>query len=172
MDAPTAVVLMGVAGSGKSHVGRLLAEALGARFVEGDAYHSDENRARMQAAIPLTDADRAPWLSALAAALQQARVTRERVVLSCSALRRAYRDVLRAGNRAAQFVWLHADAETLRARLLSRADHYMPAALLDSQLATLEVPTADEQVWQIDARMDAAGIVDAVQQRLGHGSTQ
>lgn len=140
---------MGVTGAGKSTVGAALARALGAEFVEGDDFHPPENRARMAAGIPLTDADRAGWLQALAAQLAQAHADGRGLVVSCSALKRSYRDVLRAA-APVRFVFLDGDRALIAERLDRRAGHFMPPALLDSQFATLEAPTPDEEAWRLD----------------------
>jgi gluconokinase len=152
-------VVMGVAGSGKSTVGAALARALGAEFVEGDAYHPPENVERMARGIPLTDADRAGWLRALAARLGEARRAGTGLVVACSALRRAYRDVLRAEAPDARFVFLHGPREVIAERLTSRRGHFMPPSLLDSQLATLEAPTPDEGAWGCDITASPQEIV-------------
>jgi len=137
-------VVMGVAGSGKSAIGALLAHALGVEFVEGDAYHSPENVARMSAGVPLGDEDRRLWLAAIAARLDEARRAGLGLVVACSALKRRYRDVLRAGNADVQFVYLNGARVLLEQRLAGRRGHFMPASLLDSQLADLEPPAAEE----------------------------
>ena len=137
---------MGVSGSGKSLVGALLARALGVDFVDGDTFHSPENVARMSAGIPLTDEDREAWLAAIAARLEAAR-TDAGLVVSCSALKRRYRDVLRAGRSDVQFVYLEGPRALLEQRLEGRRGHFMPSTLLDSQLAILEPPAPDEHAW-------------------------
>ena len=142
-------VVMGVSGSGKSVIGALLARALGIEFVEGDAYHSPENVARMSAGIPLTDEDRQAWLAAIATRLDAARAGLG-LVVSCSALRRRYRDVLRAGRTDVQFVYLEGARAVLEQRLAGRHGHFMPSSLLDSQLAILEPPVPDEHAWVCD----------------------
>ena len=140
---------MGVSGSGKSVIGALLARALGIEFVEGDAYHSPENVARMSAGIPLTDEDRQAWLAAIATRLDAGRAGLG-LVVSCSALRRRYRDVLRAGRTDVQFVYLEGARAVLEQRLAGRHGHFMPSSLLDSQLAILEPPVPDEHAWVCD----------------------
>jgi gluconokinase len=142
-------VVMGVCGSGKSVIGALLARALGVEFVEGDADHSPENVARMSAGIPLTDEDRQAWLAAIATRLDQARAG-PGLVVSCSALKRSYRDVLRGGRADVQIVHLEGDRALLEQRLAGRRGHFMPSSLLDSQLATLEPPSPDEHAWACD----------------------
>jgi len=149
--APLAVVVMGVCGCGKSTVGERLARELGALYIEGDAFHPPANVARMAAGIALTDADRQGWLEALAAQLADARRAGRSVVLACSALKRRYRDVLRLGAPDLRVVHLAGDRAMLAARLAARQGHYMPASLLDSQLATLETPGPDERAVTLDA---------------------
>lgn len=157
---------MGVSGSGKSTVGRGLAAVLGARFVEGDQLHPPENVARMRAGRPLTDADRQGWLVAVAQQLADAALRGEALVVSCSALRRSYRERLRAAAPELKFVYLHGTAELLAARMASRRDHYMPASLLQSQLETLEPPAGDEGALAFDVAEPAATIVARIVQQL------
>ena len=135
------IVVMGVSGCGKTTAGLALAERLGTRFVEGDQLHPQANVAKMAAGIPLTDADRWPWLDAVGAAL----AGDAPVVASCSALKRSYRGRLRA-QAGARLCFLHlaGDRAALAQRMVERPGHYMPVSLLDSQLATLEPPSADE----------------------------
>ncbi len=148
------IVVMGVSGCGKSSVGERLAEALGLPYVEGDALHPAANVAKMAQGLPLTDADRWPWLDAVGAALAQGGV------VSCSALKVAYRDHLRrlAGGRLA-FVYLHGSQSVLEARMTTRAGHFMPVSLLASQLATLEVPTGEAGVVTVTIDQPLDGIV-------------
>jgi carbohydrate kinase (thermoresistant glucokinase family) len=135
------VLVMGVSGVGKSTIGRALADALGADFLEADAFHSDANIAKMQSGIPLDDSDRWPWLEAIGAALDQAVTAGKKVVLACSALKQAYRDrLLKDAGRRGYTVFLRGDPALIAARLSGRSGHYMPPALLPSQLATLEPP--------------------------------
>jgi gluconokinase len=143
-------VVMGVSGCGKTLIGEGLARALDVEFVEGDAYHPPENVARMTAGIPLTDADRQGWLAALAARIAEAKRAGMGLVVSCSALKRSYRDLLRAGAADVRFVFLKGSRELIAARLAGRQGHYMPPSLLDSQLATLEEPSPDEHPWVCD----------------------
>jgi gluconokinase len=149
-DRPGQYVVMGVAGSGKSTIAAALALALDAEFVEADAFHSPENVRKMTAGIPLTDADRAPWLSALAARLREARRAQRRLVMTCSALKRKYRDVLRTGAPDVQLIFLHGPKALIAERIASRTGHYMPPSLLDSQFAALETPAPDERAWLCD----------------------
>lgn len=157
-DAPR-VVVMGVSGSGKSTVAALLAHTLGVEFVEGDAWHSPANVAKMAAGQPLTDADRQGWLEALAGRIAGAVAQRQGLVLACSALKRSYRDILRRGAPGLPFVLLHGERAVLAQRLAGRQGHYMPPALLDSQLATLEWPQAGENVLLADLRLEPQALV-------------
>jgi gluconokinase len=168
VNAPV-IVVMGVSGCGKSTVGAALAAALGLEFVEGDAYHSAANVERMAAGIALTDTDRAGWLRALAAHIAQA--APRGVVVSCSALKRSYRDVLRGGCAALRFVWLDLSRAELEARMARRTGHYMPASLLDSQLVTLEPPQPDEDAIRVDGTRPAAALVAEALNRFGLASS-
>ncbi|WP_342118297.1 gluconokinase [Pseudoduganella sp. OTU4001] len=145
-------VVMGVSGSGKSSVGAALAEALGVRFLEGDDYHSPANVARMRAGVALTDEDRAEWLDRLSAEIALAAAAGEGLVLSCSALRRRYRDQLRAADPGLRFAHIHGPRELFAQRMQARPNHFMPVALLDSQLAALEPLQPDEAGLTLDAR--------------------
>jgi gluconokinase len=147
---PARLLVMGVSGCGKSAVGRLLAEALHWRYVEGDEWHPPENVARMAAGTPLTDADRQGWLQALAGEIERARQRGEGLVVTCSALKRRYRDVLRGGDPRLRIVHLHGPQERLAERMAARRGHYMPASLLQSQLDALEPPAADEGALALD----------------------
>jgi gluconokinase len=155
------VIVMGVSGSGKSTLAAALARELDFSFLEGDSFHSEENKRKMSAGIALEDADRWPWLDALSAAIVATRVTArpgKGVVATCSALKRTYRDRIRSAVRPPLlFVYLSVGRETLERRMQNRHGHFMPAALLDSQLSTLEVPASDEA----DASTIAAGDIDA-----------
>jgi gluconokinase len=161
-------VVMGVSGSGKTVIGAALARALGVEFVEGDAYHSAENVRRMASGIPLTDDDRAEWLDFLAARLSEAKKAGTGLVLACSALKRSYRDILRAGAGGLRFVFLKGERELIAERLVGRRGHFMPPSLLDSQLATLEEPSPDEDAWVCDIRQPPEDIVAALVARAQH----
>jgi gluconokinase len=158
-------VVMGVAGAGKSLIGSSLARALGVEFVEGDDFHPEENRRKMAAAIPLTDDDRRGWLRRLAERLAQARRDGVGLVLSSSALKRAYRDVLRAGAPNVRFIYLKGTQPLLAERLAHRQGHFMPPALLGSQLATLEEPAPDESAWVVDISRTPEEIVEDLASR-------
>lgn len=152
MEALNSVVVMGVSGCGKSTLGRELAERLGGRFLEGDAYHPEANRSRMEAGVPLTDEDRIPWLESLNRELRN-EAGGGIPVLACSALKRHYREILRQGLSRCVFVYLHGDYETIRRRMESR-EHFMPSSLLRSQFKTLEEPE-DAIVVSVELPLEA-----------------
>ena len=153
-------IVMGVSGSGKTTIGARLARALGSEFVEGDDLHPPENVKRMTAGIPLTDDDRRGWLLAIAARLREAKRARIGLVVSCSALKRSYRDLLRSvGETEVRFVYLAGSRALLAERLAQRRGHFMPPALLESQLAILEEPSPDEGAWVCDIRQAPDAIV-------------
>ena len=155
-------VVMGVSGCGKSTVGARLAEVLNLPFLEGDVLHPERNVARMAAGVALSDEDREGWLQALAERLRQAHLAGQGMVLSCSALKRAYRDILRSGAPGLRFVYLHGEHALLAARMAARTGHYMPLSFLDRQLATLEPPGVDENVLAFEVAERPEDIVAAV----------
>ncbi len=163
-----AVVVMGVSGAGKTTIGRLLADALGAEFIDGDDLHSRDARAKMASGKPLDDEDRWPWLDRVGAALSGD----VRRVVACSALKRAYRDRIRvAAGPGLRFVYLAADLEEMRRRVAQRRDHYMPASLVDSQFAALEAPVGELDVMEVSAQIDlrqAAQLVARIQAESHH----
>ena len=144
------LVVMGVAGSGKTTVARMLAERLGWRFQEGDALHPPGNVAKMSAGTPLTDDDRWPWLHAIAAVIDGWRAEGASGIVTCSALKRAYREILVGGRADVRLVHLAGDKALIAARMAARKGHFMPTALLDSQFATLEPPGAEERAIVVD----------------------
>jgi carbohydrate kinase (thermoresistant glucokinase family) len=148
ITAPPILVVMGVAGTGKSTVAGLLAERLNWELQEGDDLHPPANVAKMSAGTPLTDEDRWPWLDAIAAWMGRKADRGEPGIVTCSALKRSYRDRLRRPNVI--FVFLNGPREVIEARMAARKHHYMPVSLLHSQLATLEPPTADENVLMVN----------------------
>lgn len=158
--APIAWVVMGVSGCGKSEVGMRLAQTLGARFIEGDRFHPMENVAKMSAGVPLSDADRQGWLRALRAEIEHAWDADEQVVLACSALKRAYRDILRGHSGAVRFVHLHGERGLIAQRMAGRAGHFMPLSLLDSQMRDLEPLQADECGVTLDVRDPPSKLVE------------
>ena len=159
-------VVMGVSGSGKSVIGAAFARALDVHFVEGDDYHSATNVERMSSGVPLTDDDRAQWLRSLAARIREAKATGTGLVVSCSALKRSYRDILRGASSELRFIFLHGSRALLAERLAGRRGHYMPPSLLESQLATLEEPAPAEQAWVCDIRESPEDIVAALMTRV------
>lgn len=148
----SAIVVMGVAGCGKSSVAHALAARLGGRFIEGDAFHPATNVEKMRRGIGLVDADRWGWLDRLAAELKDARERGERVVVACSALKRRYRERLRLGSPAVGFVFLSLPQEEAAKRVGTRAGHFMPNSLVASQFADLEAPIDEAAILTVDAR--------------------
>lgn len=157
---------MGVAGAGKSTVGTLLANALGVSYLEGDDLHPAENVRRMAQGIPLTDADRRGWLVAIAERITQARGNGTSLVLACSALKRAYRDLLRDADPDLQLVFLTGDPPLLARRLSQRGGHFFPPSLLETQLATLEIPAPEERAWTFDVRDTPEAIAGRIVERV------
>lgn len=157
------VVVMGVSGSGKSTIGALLATGLGAGFIDGDALHPAANVAKMASGIPLTDDDRAPWLDAVGRVLAEAGP--EGMVVACSALRRGYRDRIRAFAPSALFAELDGSVAMLAERVTGRPGHFMPPSLLASQLATLEPVEADERGLRLDIAEAPDALVAAIAAR-------
>jgi gluconokinase len=156
---PSRVVVMGVAGSGKSTVAAELAARRGASFIEGDDFHSVLNLEKMAAGIPLTDDDRRPWL----AALRHAMASKQNVVVACSALKRIHRDALREVG-SVRFVHLVVDRDEVIARVAKRTDHFMGITMVESQFEALEPPADDEtDVLSIDATGELGAVVDAVE---------
>lgn len=161
-SAPGPIVVMGVAGCGKTTIGRLLAGRLGVPYAEADAFHPAGNVTKMTEGIPLTDQDRAPWLEAIGD-----RIRRDgHLVVSCSALKHSYRDILRQADPRTWFLHLAIDRETSLARVAARAGHFMPASLVDSQFADLE-PLRDEAGLTIDAARPPEEIIAAALSALG-----
>ena len=165
------VVLMGVSSVGKTTIGKLLAARTGWKFEDADDYHSEENRQKMAAGIPLTDADRGPWLTALHERMLQYRQKGESAILACSALKQEYREILASGfaKNEMRFVYLHAPSALIKERMKARRHPYMNPDLLDSQLDTLEEPTdawsvnvagsPEEAAAEILARLREAGLL-------------
>lgn len=168
MDAasPNVLVVMGVSGSGKTTIAALLAGRLGWKFADGDDFHSPENVAKMHGGTPLTDEDRWPWLHSIAAWIDAVRSSGRRAVVVCSALKRAYRDIL-VGNRSdVRLIYLQGDMPLIAARQAARLNHYMPTTLVDSQFAALEVPGADERPVVVSVEPSPQQIVQAVISQL------
>lgn len=171
---PVVAVVMGVSGSGKTTVSALLAAALGCQFQEGDDLHSDENVEKMQSGTPLTDEDRLPWLRKIAKEIDNWRARGESGVLTCSALKRSYRDIIVGGRPDVTLVYLKGSYDLIRRRMAARHGHFMPVALLDSQFATLQEPTPDEHPIIVDVGSRpaeiATEIVRQLEQRHGNDS--
>ncbi|MCW2572084.1 MAG: gluconate kinase [Frankiales bacterium] len=157
---------MGVSGSGKTTVAVRLAKRLGWVFAEGDDFHPSVNVEKMRSGHPLTDEDRWPWLQALADWIGAREAAGESAVLTCSALKRSYREVLDRGHPSVRFVHVTVSADTLRERLEHRHDHYMPASLLDSQLAALEPLQPDEPGLTLPGDGDPDDVVEELLRRL------
>jgi gluconokinase len=160
--SPTVLVLMGVAGSGKTTVANILASRLGWPFAEGDALHPQSNIEKMRAGNPLTDADRAEWLQRVADWVDERLEAGQNGVITCSALKRSYRDLIDRRGSGVVFVFLAGPKSTIAQRLASRRGHFMPPNLLDSQLADLEEPGPDEPA----IRIDITGSPDVIAERI------
>jgi gluconokinase len=157
---PGPVVVMGVSGSGKSLIGSAIATELGVPFIEGDRLHPPANVAKMSSGLPLTDDERWPWLDRVGAELAAATAAGKGAVAACSALKRIYRNRLRAAvGPGLRFIFLRGRRQTLAERLTARKHHFMPASLLDSQLATLEDPASEAGVCTIDVEAAPEAIV-------------
>ena len=158
------VIVMGVAGSGKTTIGRRLAEALGWQFREGDDLHPPANLQKMAAGAPLTDADRLPWLAELRRLIERCLAAGDDAVIACSALKASYREILAGGLDGVRFVHLAGSPELIRERLAHRPGHFMKAGMLDSQLADLEPP---EDALTVDVAGSPEEIVAEIRRRLG-----
>lgn len=156
------IVVMGVAGTGKTTVGALLAGRLGWRYAEADDFHSAENVAKMAAGEPLTDEDRAPWLAAIGRWIDERAAEAAPGVVSCSGLRRVYRDQLRGGRPQVRLVFLEGSRELIMRRLAARHGHFMRVEMLDSQFAALEPPQPDEDVTEVSIDATPEQIVDEI----------
>ena len=163
---PVIALLMGVSGSGKTTVAVLLAAALGCQFQEGDDLHPAANVAKMQSGTPLTDADRLPWLKKIAEEIDGWRARGDSGVLTCSALKRSYRDIIVGDRPDVTLVYLKGSRELIHQRMASRHEHFMPLALLDSQFETLEEPTVDEHSLTADVGGRPAEIVAEIVRQL------
>jgi len=163
------VIVMGVSGAGKTLIGQMLAERLDCPFFDADAFHSEANKAKMHNGIALTDADRWPWLQAIHSAIEEKARGGQTAVFACSSLKKTYREMLGADEPAVRFVFLHGTFDLLHERLKARSGHFFDPSLLQSQLDTLEPPTAGEAiVVNIDAT--PARIVDEVLAGLAVGA--
>jgi gluconokinase len=165
--APDIVIVMGVSGSGKSTVAKGLSTVLGWEFAEGDAFHPESNVAKMSSGTPLTDEDRWPWLEAIGEWISGKESRGESAVVTCSALRRVYRDLLRRGRPHVRFLHVTAESDVILDRMEHRPGHYMPPSLLPSQLATLEPLGDDEPGVVISNEGSAAQVLDRALAALG-----
>ena len=163
---PSVIVVMGVSGAGKTTIAEQVAKRFGYVFADADEFHSASNIAKMRAGTPLTDADRQSWLEAIAARIREWRAKGIGGVVACSALKRAYRDLIIGGQPGVVLVYLRGDPAMIRRRLNERQHHFMPASLLDSQFATLEEPGTDERPIVLDAAKSAPELVAEVWRRL------
>jgi carbohydrate kinase (thermoresistant glucokinase family) len=161
----TVLVLMGVSGCGKSTIAALLAGRLGWPFAEGDDMHPAENVAKMHAGHALTDEDRWPWLHRIGVWIDEQIAAGCSAIVTCSALKRSYRDLLRRDE--VTFVYLHGEYDQIARRLAARHGHFMPSTLLDSQFADLEEPTADEQAVRVDIGGSPVELADEIVNILG-----
>lgn len=166
ISTPVIAVITGVSGSGKTTIATLVSAALGCQFQEGDDLHPADNVAKMRSGTPLTDGDRMPWLHKIAAKIDDWRAKGESGVLTCSALKRSYRDIIIGERRDVTLVYLKGSYELIRRRLAARHDHFMPLALLDSQFATLQEPAPDEHAIIVDVGGRPAEIVAEILHQL------
>lgn len=157
-----AIIVMGVSGAGKSTIAELLSQRLNRPLIEGDSLHPAANIAKMSQGVPLNDEDRLPWLKAIAARIDEARKSRQPVIVTCSALKRAYRDILTGGQHDVGFVYLRGTRNLIASRLKARTDHFMPPDLLDSQFAALQEPGEDEPTIAIAIDAAPTEIVDQI----------
>ncbi len=173
---PVIAVVMGVSGSGKTTVAVLLSAGLGCQFQEGDDLHPAANVEKMRSGTPLTDADRLPWLQKIADELDGWRARGESGVLTCSALKRSYRDIIVGGRTDVTLVYLKGSHDLIHRRMTARHEHFMPVALLDNQFATLQEPTPDERPITVDVAgrpIDiVAEIVSQLEERQGRAQDQ
>jgi gluconokinase len=164
--SPCALVVMGVSGSGKSTIADGLAARLGWRYEDGDRFHPPRNVAKMSAGHPLTDEDRRPWLQAIAGEIDRVCIAGQRAVIACSALKRAYRDILVHGRDDVRIVFLNGTEDLIADRLAARKGHFMPAGLLASQFKTLEPPQPGERPITVSIDASVEAIVDDVIRQL------
>jgi gluconokinase/6-phosphogluconolactonase len=167
-ELPSALVIMGVSGSGKSTIGEALSQRLGWHYEDGDSFHPPANVAKMSAGQPLTDEDRWPWLKAIAAEIERCRQAGEHIIIACSALKKAYRDILVHGRNDIRMVYLNGSHALVADRLGHRKGHFMPPGLLDSQFATLEPPSPEERPITVSIDAPIEVIVDRVLEQLQH----
>jgi gluconokinase len=166
-SAPTILIVMGVSGSGKTTIATLLAKRLGWAFRDADEFHPKANVLKMKSGAPLTDEDRWPWLRAIAAFLDQELTRGANAIVTCSALKRSYRDIILGGRKGVRLIYLKGEKTLLEARLAKRHGHFMPSSLLQSQFDTLEEPGADEHPLTVSVDATPDRIVAQILDRLG-----
>jgi len=167
---PCALIMMGVSGSGKSTIGEKLAQRLHWSYEDGDKFHSAGNVAKMSAELPLTDEDRWPWLRAIADEIDRVCKAGQRAVIACSALKRAYRDILVHGRNDVRIIYLNGSQQLIAGRLAQRKHHFMPPELLASQFKTLEPPDSGENPVTVSINASVDAIVDDIVRQLKLGS--
>lgn len=165
-DALCTLIVMGVSGSGKSTVAAALAERLDWPYEDGDKFHPRSNVEKMKAGHPLTDADRLPWLQAIAAEIERVGKSGRHLIIACSALKRSYRDILVHGRHDVRLIYLDGSRDLIAKRLTQRKGHFMPPQLLDSQFRALEIPTGDERVITVSIDASVSAIVESIMQKL------
>jgi len=164
-QSPLVIVLMGVSGSGKSTIGAALSQRLGWPFRDADSFHPPANIAKMSSGVPLNDDDRSPWLVAIAHWIDARCAAGAPGIVSCSALKRAYRSRIVGGRESVRLVYLNGDMGLIAQRLQARRDHFMPPSLLESQFAALEEPGTDEQPLVVSIALSPQRVVDAIIER-------
>ena len=165
-QSPLVIVLMGVSGSGKSTIGAALSQRLGWPFRDADSFHPPANIAKMRSGVPLNDDDRWPWLAAIAQWIDARCAAGTPGIVSCSALKRAYRSRIVGGRESVRLVYLNGDMGLIAQRLQARRDHFMPPSLLESQFAALEEPGTDEQPLVVSIALSPQRVVDTIIERL------
>ena len=166
------VIVMGVSGCGKSTVGKMLAEMMGVEFLEGDSFHPKDNISRMAAGVPLTDTDRSPWLKKLGEMISERQQQNQPFVLTCSALKKSYRQKLANGSGELIFVYLKGSRTEIYKRMAEREDHFMALSLADSQFDALEEPDQDENSITVSINNPVQQVVDQIARAIGQLSDE